>query len=264
MGDLRVNKLQALSTADPSEGDASISTNGGLFIGRNMECFGAVHAGEIECHGSMKVFGVFECPDFFTIDDNGKINFTREIVGSDNDIIKKQLTYLSNMGSKHCPYTDLNSNIISSNTGYFNNLCVGQSLKIFDKNIRIGVPLQINNKKDKLLEFDINEGTIHVPFYKKWDNFIVQKVSYSINSIVEITASVIILDVDDNNSIIINFDGENIPVNTKIKIYFINNLKRKTKINYQIKVFKNSLEYLFLSDLPEDRLEILVLSDMVI
>lgn len=262
------------SEKDASKDQGSLVANGGIYIKKNIECDQNVITDKITVRdaakiaGNISIGGTIYCPDLYTLNDD-TIGFKRNLIPSKpkypiskNDMstlgTRKEpweIIYVNNIDTKH-----IDASTISIATN-----CSGlSSLEINSDCININENLNIINPVNNTIMMKSSDGFMetYVPNYTQWESFYGTQITYQPNLLLQITTSIILINTDTHNDIILILNGDQVPRNTKVKIYFLKK-NQSCKIQYNISLITYNKKYVFTSKIPAKKISLFFMDNFV-
>lgn len=293
--DKTFNTIRTLSDRRAINNQGSITSTGGMYIGKNIICKEDILANLLiienlaKFAGDISVGGNIYCPNLFTFD-NENIYFHKKIhLPNDtstyypNNNNEPSLNNSNNthrsIGTKEKPlpiiYCDClkTNNLDITKLSIATNVSNNPSLVVEDNNININDNLNIINPTNNTVMVRSYDGKLEtfVPIYNQWNSFSAIEIDYNPDDILHINASHIILNIkpeikeikdNDIKGVILNYDGNLIPDSTKVKIYFIQNQK-SSKFNYKLTLYRSNKRFIFTSKQAVKKIKLIFLGENV-
>lgn len=217
--DKTLGSIRILNEKIASNKQGSIVTAGGVFVGKNLMCIDEVVATDLIIKQNAKIAndvsigGIMYCPELYSVDTEC-IKFKRNIIG-----IKS-----ISVGTVTEPIEHITATNITCD-----NMTVQNNFNLAGSDIL-------------LMRSDGLQLETLVPNYFLWKSFKSATINYCEQSQINIDVSNIFINVGELKFVKINCDGSEIPDNTKVTIYLIND-KKITKCKIEIKIIVDDKIY---------------------
>lgn len=245
--DKTFNSLRIICDKKASMNQGSICTNGGLYVGKNIQAQEIVTDDivikkNLKIANSVSIGGNLLCPSFF-ITDQDTIKFKKNLVPViSNNVINVCLGTFEEPWEK-CYVNDIKSCNIDSK-----NLLIGNSILCVNDAVNICGETNLIDPCTNTVSFKYcqNKLNAYSPIYTTWKSFFVTNFCYKPDEILCINSSTIFMETEGCDFLKLQFNCDLVPINTKIKIYFVMN-NESIKIQYDLNLMYKSKEFIFKS-----------------
>lgn len=288
--DKTFQSIRLMSEKDASRNQGSLVTNGGIYSRKNIECECDIVAEKIiakdnvKIAGNVSVGGTLYCPDLFTVNDD-TIGFKRNLIPARpkhpicNDDLSSLGTcrdpwntiYAKNINTENINIENINTeNIRATSISIASNCSNIPSFEVNSGCVNINENFNIVNPQNNTVMMKTSSQSIEtfVPNYMQWESVFPIQIPYQPNILLEITTSLIFInislcdDISVCDRIVFCLDGNGVPLNTRVKIYFIRK-NQSCKIEYKISLVACGKKYIFTSRIPSKKISLFFMDECV-
>lgn len=261
--DKTFNTIKVLGEKDASCDQGSIATHGGIYAKKNIMCDETVVTDCLvvkdmaKIAGDLIIGGRLCCPELYEFNDHA-ISYKHSLIP-----VRSGSAML---GTHHCPWKEIHADILHTDNIHSSSLCIGNNvcgtptLLIHDGHVYVNGNFTVVDPETNKVMLKNNNGTVeaYTSIYQQWFSFQPIELCYHPDMILHITSSVIMLDIGDNQQLDLCYDANLVPVNTKIKVYFIHQ-KQSAWSKYHLVLMRNGKKTIFTSNHPSKKISLFCL-----
>lgn len=241
----------------------SANVAGSINIGCGATIAGSTNiCGSATIGGNVSVEGLIRCPELFSVEGNNVCAHKNVVPGLTTVGVRASMGTFENPWNNVFAENIVNKNIDTINVSAGVNQLGIPCLSVCNESVNLNQNFNIVNPKTNIISLCCTDEQIDVyaPIYFQWESFHAVNIKYKPDTILKITTSNIFVNITTYDKINLILDANDVPNNTKIKIYFMQKNIMKY-INYVITFKRNNYAKEYESLVPHNKIIVILNND---